>query len=197
MLQVLKPDVARPEEWARFQSYATRVREIGLFPNPGKVHSSVWTVLAIKCEGSPLLPRLHHLDAYDLSLDDLSPLCILLSPSLRSLSLSFKDSSEESGNPNDVPDPSPVAILALPHIVRVAPCVKTFHMPGRHTFTKKHLSMLQNFAGLEELSLGSGFLFNGIMLHQLSAMTSLRALSITIDHHGTTSADLQPLGHSL
>ena len=192
VLQVLKPHVM-PEEWTKFQSYATRVREIGLFPDSA-MHPSAWTFLAIQCGGSPFLPRLHDLDAHDLSLDDLSPLFVLLSPSLHSLSLSFKEEGDYWGN---VWNPCPVAIVTLPHVVRLVPNLKGFHMPGRRSFTQKHLAMLQSFDGLTELSLGSGFLFNGTMLHQLSTMTSLRALCITVAHHGGDSTDLGPLSHSL
>ena len=192
MPQILKPHVM-PEEWTKFQSYTTRVREIGLFPDSA-VHPSAWTFLAIQCRGSPLLPRLHVLDAHDLSLDDLSPLFVLLSPSLHSLSLSFKEEGDYWGN---VWNPCPVAIVTLPHVVRLVPNLKGFHMPGRRSFTQKHLAMLQSFDGLTELSLGSGFLFNGTMLHQLSTMTSLRALCITVAPHGADSTDLGPLSHSL
>ncbi|KAI1788316.1 hypothetical protein LXA43DRAFT_1025836 [Ganoderma leucocontextum] len=183
---VLKPHIM-PETWIKFQSYATRVREIGHFPNPERVHPSVWTFLAIKCEDLPLLPRLHDLDAYDLLLDDLSPLFLLLTPSLRSISLSV----DEGGGWNSTA--SQVTVLVLQHIARVAPRVKTFHMLGRHCFTtRKHLSMLQNFTGLTELSLGSDFGFSGTILCQLSTTTSLNALTITISH--LNPSDLQPLG---
>ena len=158
------------------------------------MHPSAWMFLSIQCGGSSLLPRLHDLDANNLLLDDLSPLFLLLSPSLRSLSLRFKSEEDRRGY---ILDPSPVAILVLPHIARLVPNLKGFHMPGRHSFTGKHLSMLRNFDGLTELSLGSGFFFNGTMHHQLSTMTSLCALSITVAPHDGDSTDLGPFSHSL
>ncbi|KAI1788341.1 hypothetical protein LXA43DRAFT_1025925 [Ganoderma leucocontextum] len=178
---VLKSEIAR-ETWTKFRSYATRVREIRHSP-PYAVHPSVWTFLALKCEGSPLLPRLYHLDAHDISPDDLSPLFLLLSPSLRSLSLSFGQKSR-----SDVAAPE-VVLLAVQHIAQVAPRVESFHISGHHRFTRKHLSTLQKFAGLTELSLGPNFLLDRNMLRQLSTTTSLDALTITIGHMNSSSLE--------
>ena len=68
---------------------------------------------------------------------------------------------------------SPTATLTLSHIARVTPHIKAINESKHHSFTKKHLSMLQNPPALTELSLGTSFQFNGTMPHQLSAMTSL------------------------
>ncbi|PIL33808.1 hypothetical protein GSI_04433 [Ganoderma sinense ZZ0214-1] len=163
-----------PVTWARFQSYAARVREVGYSPKIKQVHPSVWTFLAVKYEGSPLLPRLCRLDAPDLSPDNLSPLLLLLSPSLRSLSLSF---GEKSGS--DVAAPEVIAV-ALQHATQAAPRVESFHISGHNSFTRKHLSILQRFAELTELSLGATFLFDQTMIRQLSTTTFLRTLAITI-----------------
>ncbi|KAM5537878.1 hypothetical protein V8D89_008354 [Ganoderma adspersum] len=183
---VLKPYIA-PETWKKFQSYATRIRETGLFLDRERVHPSVWTFLVIKCENFPLLPRLYDLDVYDLLLDELSPLFLLLTPSLRSLSLSF---AEDRGK--DRHD-SQVTVLVLQHIARVSPRIKTFQMSGCHCFTSgTHLSMLQTFAGLTELSLDSDeYGFDGAMLCQLSTTTSFKALAIIITSSDPSS--LQPL----
>ena len=151
------------------------------------MHPSVWTFLAIKCENLPLLPRLCDLDVYDLFLDELSPLFLLLTPSLRSLSLSFVEDRDKARRD------SQVTVLVLQHIARVSPHIKTFQMSGYHCFTSgTHLSMLQTFAELTELSLDSDeFGLDGATLCQLSTTTSFKALAITITSSDPSS--LQPL----
>ncbi|KAI1788342.1 hypothetical protein LXA43DRAFT_1025926 [Ganoderma leucocontextum] len=179
---VLKSQIT-PEAWTKFQSYATRVREIGHSSIPKRVHPSVWTFLGIKCEGLPLLPRLHDLKACEVSLDDLSPLFLLLSPSLRSLRLSFKDGSW-SAAPR-------VSLLALQHITQIAPRINSFHMSGDRYITGEHVSVLQNWSRLTDLSLGSGLPLSGPMLLQLSTASSLDALTVSI--HRIHLTDLQSL----
>ncbi|KAI1788317.1 hypothetical protein LXA43DRAFT_1159923 [Ganoderma leucocontextum] len=181
---VLKSRIT-PETWMKLQRYATRVREIGSSPRLFKAHQSVWQFLAMECKGSPLLPRLSGLDALGLSSDDLPALFLLLSPSVRSLSLSFKGDSWPYDTTSDI------AAVALHYIAQTAPGIKSFHMSGFHLFSGTHLSALQNLAVLTELSLGSNFPLNGALLRQLSMTSSLNALTIAIC--GIDSTDLQSL----
>ncbi|KAL1945284.1 hypothetical protein VTO73DRAFT_2135 [Trametes versicolor] len=74
-----------PAEWARFCSYAVRVREISYSP-PG-VDPLIWTILARICQGEPLFPRLRLIVAWDVTEHDVPALVSLLSPSLRNFSL--------------------------------------------------------------------------------------------------------------
>ena len=184
ILQVLQPNIT-PATWAKFESYASRVREIGYSTSIKEVHPSVWTFLTVKCEGSTLLPHLCRLEARGLSPDDLSPLFLLLSPSLRSLSLSFGRKSGE-----DVAAPE-VIIITLQHATQVAPRVESFHISSHNRFSRNHLSKLQQFSKLTELSLGATFVFDETMVRQLSTTTSLRSLSIAIGH--IQSSSLQDL----
>ncbi|KAM5544945.1 hypothetical protein V8D89_001056 [Ganoderma adspersum] len=172
-----------PEAWTKLRRYATRVREIAYSSEPNQVHRSVWTFLAIQCEGLPLFPCLHNLEAREISLDDLSSLFLLLSPSLRSLYLSFK-----RGGRSAAPQ---VSLLALQHITQVAPHLSSFHMSGDHYITGDHVSILQNFSGLTDLSVGSGLPLNGPMLLQLSASSSIDSLSVSI--RCIHSTDLQSI----
>lgn len=74
-----------PAEWARFCSYAVRVREISYSP-PG-VDPLIWTILARKCQGEPLFPRLRLIVAWGVTKHDVPALVSLLSPSLRNFYL--------------------------------------------------------------------------------------------------------------
>ncbi len=181
--QVLKSQIT-PEAWAKLQSYANRVHELAHFSRPDQVHPSVWTFLAIKCEGSPLFPRLYDLEAREIFLNDLSSLFLLLSPSLRSLHLSFKGDSKLS-------TVSQIAFLALVHITQTAPRITSFHMSGDHHITREHVSILHNFSRLADLSLGPGLTLDGPMLLQLSTSISLDTLTVSI--HNIHSTDLQSL----
>ncbi|KAM5544941.1 hypothetical protein V8D89_001052 [Ganoderma adspersum] len=177
---VLKSPIT-PEAWTNLQSYAIRIREIGHSSRLDRVHSSVWTFLAIKCSGLPLLPRLYTLEAVEISLDDLASLFLLLSPSLSSLRLSFKQGSWSS--------PPRVALLTLQNIKEVAPCISSFRMSGCRHLTIQQVSVLQNFPGLKDLSLGPGCHLDGPALLQLSTSSLLDALAVSIRH--INSADLQ------
>ncbi|KAH9888429.1 hypothetical protein C8Q73DRAFT_710142 [Cubamyces lactineus] len=94
-----------PSEWARFEEYAIRVRElhwqtspIGFEYSPGhdigadvEVSPSVWMILARWCQGKGLCPRLEYLAPLHLSPNDPGPL-LLVSPTLRHMSISVAQS---------------------------------------------------------------------------------------------------------
>ena len=133
--QVLKSQIT-PERWSTLQGYATRVREIG--PPSHLIHRSVWAFLSIKCKGSPLLPHLYVLEAGEVS-RDLSFLFLLLTPSLRSLSLQLK-----------IDDPH-VGLLAMQHITQIAPRIDSLNISGHLYLISEHTSTLRNLSKLAEL----------------------------------------------
>lgn len=76
-------------EWAHFRTFAVRVREMSIY-QPAGVDPLVWTILARKCQGEPLLPRLRLIDAYEMLERDISMLTCILTPSLLSANLHFE-----------------------------------------------------------------------------------------------------------
>ncbi|KAI1788325.1 hypothetical protein LXA43DRAFT_950185 [Ganoderma leucocontextum] len=83
-----------PEHWTRFQLYADRVRTMGHPPREGVIHKSVWLLLATRCSGSPLIPRLRKLVASELRVSETSALFLLVSPTLRVIDISFEREDE-------------------------------------------------------------------------------------------------------
>ncbi|KAI0629723.1 hypothetical protein C8Q77DRAFT_304779 [Trametes polyzona] len=73
-------------DWARFQSYACRVREL-YCRSEKPICASAWIALARRCrEGQSLVPQLRKLDAFDVCPYEPGRIC-LLTPTLRNLTL--------------------------------------------------------------------------------------------------------------
>ncbi|OSC98449.1 hypothetical protein PYCCODRAFT_1397131 [Trametes coccinea BRFM310] len=78
-------DLVSEPDWARFQTYAVRVRSLYL-GYTSNIHANVWIILARLAGGDPLIPNLERLTGFVV---DESSICqtILLSPTIRELEL--------------------------------------------------------------------------------------------------------------
>ncbi|CDO77580.1 hypothetical protein BN946_scf184936.g5 [Trametes cinnabarina] len=78
-------DIISDADWARFQSYAVRVRSLHL-GNVSGVHAHVWTILTRRCPRDPLLPNLERLTGFVFNAES-ACYHILFSPTIRELEL--------------------------------------------------------------------------------------------------------------
>ncbi|EIW54060.1 uncharacterized protein TRAVEDRAFT_66692 [Trametes versicolor FP-101664 SS1] len=87
-------DVITDVEWAKFQGYAIRVRELHL-GEIQRVHAIVWITLTRLCPHDPLLPHLERLTGLTI---DSSALCYttLFSPTIKHLELKVDKAAEAS-----------------------------------------------------------------------------------------------------
>ncbi len=104
-----------PAEWARFRTFAARVRVLSYQPGAyASIDPLVWTILARKCRGEPLFPRLRLLDVPLVEREDFTPIFGFLSPSLRNVLLHFD-------SPTDPPPPTAGMKIIFQTLVDVAP----------------------------------------------------------------------------
>ncbi|OSC98456.1 hypothetical protein PYCCODRAFT_1480641 [Trametes coccinea BRFM310] len=85
-------DTITDEDWARFQTYAVRIRSLHLGDVSG-IHAHVWTILTRLSPRDPLLPNLERLSGF--AVDELS-VCytVLLSPTIREFYLQVKKETD-------------------------------------------------------------------------------------------------------
>ncbi|KAI1785281.1 hypothetical protein LXA43DRAFT_147578 [Ganoderma leucocontextum] len=76
--------------WMKFREFARRVRELNACPPDCFVHPDVWTTLATRLQGSPLLTHLQRLHI-SMKYEDPASFVLCLSPTLRHLSFDFCD----------------------------------------------------------------------------------------------------------
>ncbi len=80
-----------PAEWAHFCTFTARVRRLA-YDSEGPLHVDplVWTILARKCRGEPLLPRLRLIEALEINNADVPALVSFLTPILRDVTVWFR-----------------------------------------------------------------------------------------------------------
>ena len=175
-----------PEHWTRLQVYAARVRILSSHPTPRcDINSSVWPFLAEKCKGFPLMPHLRSIGVYGLSVSDTLSLTLLLSPTLRNISLwvELEDNEENRTRSQHI-----VASLlqTIPLIVPDLECLEFGcdpHLPGNQGY----LEGFRGFKGLKSLSTFSELPLNEHLLRALASMGTLQDLSCWIDLSGIST----------
>ena len=168
--------VISADKWSRLQSYASRVRSLTI-PSHTLDHSSVWSFLARYCAGAPLFPDLRVLDAYDLTDRQLTPLLLVLSPSLRDVAISF-----EGGRSGSAAFPDIMGSV-LQTLTQTAPQLKILNLLGDHSLDREHLLHLERFSSIQDIIFGNQFYFDEPVLHSISKIPTLRGLTITVRLH--------------
>ncbi|KAI0704078.1 hypothetical protein C8Q76DRAFT_219342 [Earliella scabrosa] len=166
-------------EWSRFEDYAGRVCDIKRGNLLHHVTPSVWPVLARRLGGVSLLPYLRKL-VLDISVYE--PACgiILLSPSVRDLTVSFSFGYPFEGS--GVAAPHLLGCL-LHLITQKIPDLEHLTVPyGLRELTPAYTHVLANFHALRILNMvGSGAVFGYHDLQVLSRMPTLRELGLQVD----------------
>ncbi|KAI1788334.1 hypothetical protein LXA43DRAFT_646274 [Ganoderma leucocontextum] len=182
------------EQWTRFQLYADRVRVIetlaglsGPGPVVHPIHPSVWLCLAVRCRGSPLMPRLRELRAYDLDISEPSAFVILMSPTLRLLDIIFALEGEEE----DCQIAPHVASSLLQTLPFMAPNLETYIYEVDISPSHGYIEAFRQFTRLKKLIIGESNLdLDEHALRILSTVPTLRDLSCTIDFPSSSSLAL-------
>ncbi|KAM5544106.1 hypothetical protein V8D89_002292 [Ganoderma adspersum] len=176
-----------PANWARFQGYAERVRIATIGQSAtDDIHFSVWVLLAVRCRGSPLMPRLREFRAHSLSLTATSHLTLLLSPTLRLLSLSFGVKSKEENRLHFLH----IAASLLQILPPMVPDLEHLTYRTEFNLPQEHLQSFTQFKRLKSLSTPSNVALNKGMLEILSSVPTLQNLSCWIDLSGTSALAL-------
>lgn len=192
-----------PAEWARFRTFATRVRELSYQPYDSfcLIDPLVWTILARKCRGDPLFPRLRLLDYPGIGCEDIGPIISFLSPSLRSVSFRFI-------SPEDVAAPLFAGMKILfQTLVDIAPDLTELDwnappdiLPLEEASFMAEISRLRHLRGLTLTKPGfevdQAPVAAAASLQAIIAVRTLRTLVLDVDHvdvHNTTKvADGNP-----
>ncbi|KAM5544976.1 hypothetical protein V8D89_001087 [Ganoderma adspersum] len=164
------------DDWSRLQSYASRVRSLSI-PHHTLDHPSVWSFLARYCAGAPLFPDLRVLDAYDITDLQLTPLLLVLCPSLRDVAISFEGGRSGSAA---LPD---IMGSVLQTLAQTAPQLKILNLLGDHSLDREHLLHLERFSSIQEIVFGNQFHFDEPVLHSISKIPTLRDLTIAVRLH--------------
>ncbi|KAI0080120.1 hypothetical protein K474DRAFT_1658389 [Panus rudis PR-1116 ss-1] len=158
-----------PKHWARFQSYARRIRTFVYTPN-GCIHSSVFPGLAAMLDGQPLMPSLRRMlwvKAFSLG-DDMK---LFISPSLREVEVSL------IGRPSLVATDSHDLEALLHSLVHIA--VDLEHLTVEGSVTTKSTSYIAGFKRLRSLNLnGAGSWVDLEAFYALAALPFLETLRI-------------------
>ncbi|KAI1788335.1 hypothetical protein LXA43DRAFT_646381 [Ganoderma leucocontextum] len=184
-----------PEHWTRFQLYADRVRVILGGPRQleDAIEPSVWLFLAARCKGSPLMPRLRELFAYNIPIPEISTLVLLISPTLRVVDLSLELEDEDDS------EIAPHVVASLLHTLPLmAPDLEdlTYYVDfgiGRGSVNLDHgylESFGLHFARLKTLSIRCAVRLDKQVLQLLSSIPTLQDLSCTIDIRSNSTLTL-------
>ncbi|EIW53991.1 uncharacterized protein TRAVEDRAFT_51725 [Trametes versicolor FP-101664 SS1] len=169
----------------------------------------VWTLLEYRSGGQPLLPRLQTLTLLNIDPHFVQPLVLLLTPSLRTLVLSFGD-SEASG----WDEVAPMATRSSRSIPTIADLLlritgdtrlslltnlRIDHGGLPEDFPPSHFASLAQLSGLKTLDLlYSGVAIDTATLQLLSNIPSIRSLDLEISLDEITfRGPLQPGGAEL
>ncbi|KZT63430.1 hypothetical protein DAEQUDRAFT_815657 [Daedalea quercina L-15889] len=191
-----------PQQWARFQEYARRVRGLSWTLSRGvSIHQMVWTILERQLKGQYLLPRLHSLVIYELDVDEPAGLMLLLSPSLRILRLSFVETEiplpvRTSTSTPSLTRPTPAGIL-IQLMLSALPQLSQFWIETGlpKDFPPSYLSSLAHLERLEKLDLlYSGAVVDYAVLRYISNLTSLRTVQMKVSLNGIDHSEPLRLG---
>ncbi|PIL32775.1 hypothetical protein GSI_04892 [Ganoderma sinense ZZ0214-1] len=178
-----------PEAWSRFQTYASRVRNITVHRHI-YAHPSVWTVIHEQSQGGPLFPNLSSLYAVIWSAPHaVSSIRLFISPSLKSVSLAFhgvpgglqptdaaitvaSDSAASILQDLSVKSPKITRLFVLPHI----------------NLHRQHLTALSRFTQLEVLDVNYHSPFDEELLPTLVNLRHLTRLEVSILPRNPTNA---------
>ncbi|TFK83235.1 hypothetical protein K466DRAFT_665981 [Polyporus arcularius HHB13444] len=164
--------------WTKFQAYARRVRELKSVEPMVRLHSSTWDILVPRLGGAPLLPMLRRLETV-IMLPYPTPGILLLSPTLRSLRLSFPQFMP-------LPEPASDSSILVENIIRAIslPCIPDDVRRKVHETApeaSEHLLALGRFISLRELDLAPKSVRVGPdSLRALSSLGSLRVLRVNL-----------------
>ncbi|KAI9064775.1 hypothetical protein FKP32DRAFT_1591148 [Trametes sanguinea] len=158
-------------DWARFQTYAFRVRSLYLGCKHS-VHASVWVILARLTGRSPLLPNLERLAGF--VMDEFS-ICqlILLSPTIRELELVIGQSTH-AGVVRMLMDCVKSTLLTLNSLT----VDRDFR---RSSFDRVPLEQLWNFTQLQTLRISQEVFLAVDELEVLATFHNLQSLQLNLE----------------
>ncbi len=147
-------------------------------------HWIVWTLLEQHSGGQPLLPRLRTLEILELDANHAQSLLLLLTPSLRTLRLSFvTPASATTFEDQAVPGRSAAGIL-LQLIAPRLSCLSSLRIIGdglARDFPSRYVTCLTRVIHLKDLDLlYSGVDFNAEAFQHISNIASIRSLSLDV-----------------
>ncbi|TFK83239.1 hypothetical protein K466DRAFT_529217 [Polyporus arcularius HHB13444] len=177
-----------PDQWARMQWYASRVRELHGLDAFKSMHSSVWAFLEGVRGNRPLLPNLRRLTAV-LSIEDPSVLMRILSPSLHEVKLAFAFTESLSSGEVTGVDASAVGSVIQVVPSRV-PHLRDLSVRGcLQSLSSSYLTSLHRFQQLRTLDmLWSSIAFDSKALNIVSQMSSLTVLEVEISLQTTSDS---------
>ncbi|KAH9829589.1 uncharacterized protein C8Q71DRAFT_843686 [Rhodofomes roseus] len=189
-----------PKQWSRFQEYARRVRGLRwIHFIASTMMDIVWVILERHSADQPLLPRLHTLVVHGVDVSKPAPLSLLLSPSIRTLRMSFADGPIRPGaRTNPFLRQSATGVL-IQLVVAALPDLSSFSidsgMPS--DVPSRYLTSLTQLHRLERLELVySNAVVDHQVLQHISHMTSLKALDLKISFNGLSNSDRLHLGEA-
>ncbi|KAI0333317.1 hypothetical protein GY45DRAFT_1432545 [Cubamyces sp. BRFM 1775] len=173
-------------QWDRFKYYAGYVRALhqraslqGL-----NVQRIVWTILKQRCCGRPLLPNLRTLEMHNVDVHDPVCLNLLLSPSLRTVVLSFGRGSTRYGPLQPlIPagSTSPLFEVIIQLIASALPCLtylRVLDLPG--SLPSSCMEYLTPLHQLHRLDLGNDTAVGYPVLQCFARFPSLRVLNVAV-----------------
>ncbi|KAI0657703.1 hypothetical protein C8Q70DRAFT_1000214 [Cubamyces menziesii] len=175
-------------QWDRLQFYAGLIRALHqAYPLQAlSIQRVVWAVIKQRCCGRPLLPNLQTLELRHIDISDPVGLTLLLSPSLRTVVLSFSRANGTMRHRRLQPlipaSPIPTHFEALvqligstlPHLTRL----QVLNLPG--SLPSHCMSYLTRLHQLHRIELGIDTAADYHVLQCLSRFPSLRTLSVAV-----------------
>ncbi|OSC98406.1 hypothetical protein PYCCODRAFT_997507 [Trametes coccinea BRFM310] len=174
------PDGILPADWARFQHYAERVRELQSTIYFEKVHQSVWVLLQSVLGSKPLLPNLRRLDL-SISVKEPAGHLLLISPTIRNLETLFEAARDDRARSGYDPVREAAGVL-LELILSKVPNLLTLCVDARiyGHFPAHQLGPIQSLFHLQTLKLSEGSDMDYVTVQLLSRLPSLRSLGLSV-----------------
>ncbi len=161
-------------EWAHFQEYACRVREL-YTSSDVQISPSVWIFFARRCpDGHSLIPRIQRLDALDVSPLDPGRILVLC-PTLRHLALTINHTSHR------IAESSPIIDTVMERVQKISvPNLEGLRVTAASTDLPFNPDIMPyaRLAHLRELEILSSCLFDKDSLQELLAFPNLRKLTV-------------------
>ncbi|PIL32779.1 hypothetical protein GSI_04896 [Ganoderma sinense ZZ0214-1] len=168
-------------EWARLREVAQRVRELNACPPDCFIHPGVWTTLATRLQGTPLLPHLRCLHI-SVIYNDPTAFVLCLSPTLQELSFTAVDAGGH---------PMPTKGEFVDNIVTIISATEELPFSSYRQLTPlapecteviaQHLRSIGRLSRLEVLNLVPAACRIGIpALRALSTLSSLHTLRLVV-----------------
>ncbi|PIL32751.1 hypothetical protein GSI_04866 [Ganoderma sinense ZZ0214-1] len=177
--------------WVKFRGFACRVRELNSGPPKCFIQPDVWSVLATRLQGSPLLPRLQRLHI-SMNYNDPASFVLCLSPTLRQLSFAVCD---DQGTPMTANSEFVQNILSVLSSTEKLPFISSRQVAGQSLpesaeAIAQHLCSIGRLSRLEVLNLApTGSRIEVPALRALSTLPSLRSLRLLVPCKGEDEDD--------